>query len=76
MFPAGECRAFGQRFELRGSDIAAHGRHAAIRAGDEVSRRHVFNRRLDNAGYFFQRFDLVAGYINDARSKHPCPQGA
>src|SRR5207248_5792583 len=55
-----------ERHELRGRDLAAHRRHAAIGAGDDAFLGHVFHYFADGRGDFFRGLDLIGRHIDHA----------
>src|SRR6266571_7482993 len=59
-------RAPAERDELGGGDRAAHRRHAAIGAGDDVLARHVLHRFADRGGDLLGGLDRVARHVDRA----------
>src|SRR5262245_22279166 len=59
-------RALAERDQLGGGDVAAHRRHATIRAADDALLRHVFDRGFDGCSDILWTLDDVSRHVDDA----------
>src|SRR5260221_5164436 len=55
-----------QRLQLRQRDLAAHRRHAAVGAGEEMLLRHILQCIPDDGKNFLGCFDAIAGDVDHA----------